>query len=175
MTRVVLLLRGLNVGRSNRLRMPELVGLLEGIGCTQVGTYLQSGNAVVTTTRSVADVVEAARAALAGAGIEVPVMARRAADLDAVVAGSPWADRDLDPKLLHVAFLSGRPAATAVGAIDHAALLPEEIVVRGREAYLWYAGGVQRSRLERVLTGLGVTATARNWRTVCALQDLLAK
>ena len=61
-----------------------------------------------------------------------------------------------------------------MAAVDHAALLPEELVVRGRELYCWYAGGVQRNRIDRVVKRFGVTATARNWRTVLALRDLLA-
>ncbi len=78
-----------------------------------------------------------------------------------MVAACPWPDRD--PKLLHVAFLDGEPDLSGV---DAEALLPEEVAAHGRHAYLWYAGGVQRSRLDRVLTGQGLTATARNWRTV---------
>ena len=173
MTRCVLLLRGINVGRSNRIRMPELVALLEGMGCTDVVTHLQSGNAVVTSPLPVDELLAQARAALAGAGVPVPVLARTGAELDEVVRADPFAGRDLDPALLHVAFLSRTPDAAAVAAVDHGALLPEELVVRGRELYLWYAGGVQRSRLDRVTKRFGVTATARNWRTVLALHELL--
>ncbi len=172
-TRCVLLLRGINVGRSNRIRMPDLVALLEGLGCTGVTTYLQSGNALVTTDLPVEELCARAERALAGAGVPVPVLARTREELEDVVAGNPWAGRDLDEKLFHVAFLSGEPDAAAVAGVDHAALLPEELVVRGRELYLWYAGGVQRSRLEQATKGFGVTATARNWRTVNALRDLL--
>lgn len=173
MTRCVLLLRGINVGRSNRIRMPDLTALLESTGCTDVVTHLQSGNAVVTSPLPVEELTARAQAALADAGVPVPVLARTGAELDDVVRADPFTGRDLDPALLHVAFLSGAPDAAAVAAVDHGALLPEELVVRGRELYLWYAGGVQRSRLERVTKGFGVPATARNWRTVLALRDLL--
>ena len=43
----IVLLRGLNVGRANRMTMVELRAALEAVGCTRVRTYLQSGNAVV--------------------------------------------------------------------------------------------------------------------------------
>lgn len=172
-TRCVLLLRGINVGRSNRIRMPALVDLLEGLGCADVTTYLQSGNAVVSTSLGTGDLARQAEAALAAAGVAVPVLVRTGAELDDVVRADPFAGRSLDPALVHVAFLSGEPDPGAVAAVDPAALLPEELVVRGRELFLFYAGGVQRNRLDRVTRGFGVTATARNWRTVLALRDLL--
>ena len=173
MTRCVLLLRGINVGRSHRIRMPELTALLERMGCTDVVTHLQSGNALVTSSLPGVELTARAEAALADAGVPVPVLVRTGAELDDIVRADPFAGRDLDPKLLHVGFLSGEPDAAAVAAVDHEGLLPEELVVRGRELYLWYAAGLQRSRLEQVIKGFGVTATARNWRTVLALRDLL--
>ena len=47
MTRSVVLLRGVNVGGHNRISMPDLRAALEGLGCREVQTYVQSGNAVV--------------------------------------------------------------------------------------------------------------------------------
>lgn len=174
MTRYVLLLRGINVGRANRIRMPDLVGLLEDLGCREVSTYLQSGNALVETDLSTDALTDRTEQALAQRGVAVRVLARTAADLDAVVVADPFAGRDLDPKLVHVAFLGEAPDPAAVAALDPGALLPEELVVRGREAYLWYAHGVQGTKLDGPLRRLGVVATARNWRTVLALQALLA-
>lgn len=169
MTRSVLLLRGLNVGTANRIRMPELVAVVEQAGGRDVSTYVQSGNVLCDADDPLALAQELERR-LAERGVRSPVVVRTRVDLDDVVAGDPFAGRDLDPKLVHVAFCAEAPDTSGV---DHDALLPEELVARGRELYLWYAGGVQRSRLERVTRGLGVVMTARNWRTVTALRDLL--
>ncbi|MCW2776283.1 MAG: hypothetical protein JWN17_8 [Frankiales bacterium] len=173
MTRCVLLLRGLNVGKANRIRMPDLVALVERAGGLDVSTYVQSGNVLVSSEEPEA-LAKAVERALVDASIRSPVLVRTGPELDDVVAHDPFAGRDLDPKLLHVAFLSAAPDPAAVAAVDHEGLLPEELVVRGRELHLWYAGGVQRNGLDRVVKGFGVTATARNWRTVLALRDLLA-
>ena len=51
MARSVVLLRAVNLGPRNRIRMGDFRSLLEGLGCTDISTYLQSGNAVVTTRR----------------------------------------------------------------------------------------------------------------------------
>jgi uncharacterized protein (DUF1697 family) len=45
MTRYALLLRGVNVGTKNSLPMAELRAMLTKVGCTDVQTYVQSGNA----------------------------------------------------------------------------------------------------------------------------------
>ncbi len=171
MTRSVVLLRGVNVGKHNRISMPDFRTVLEGLGCRAVQTYVQSGNAVVDHDGTTAELQQAVAAALAEHGLPVAVMARTGEELARVVEASPWTD--LDPKHFHVAFLSGDPDPAKVAAIDHDALLPERIVVGERVLYLDYALGAGRSKgLDRLK--LGVDATARNWRTVTALRDLAA-
>ena len=169
MSRSVVLLRGVNVGRHNRISMPELRAVLEGAGCCDVQTYVSSGNAVVDHPAATAELERLVAAALAEHGLLVPVMVRTGDELARVVEDSPWSD--LDPKRFHVAFLSGDPDPAEVAAIDHEALLPERVVVGDRVLYLDFAHGAGRSTgLDRLR--LGVEATARNWRTVTALRDL---
>ena len=169
MTRSVVLLRGVNVGGHNRISMPDLRAVLEGVGCRGVQTYVQSGNAVVDHDGTTAELQQSVVAALAEHGLPVAVMVRTAEELARVVEASPWTD--LDPKHFHVAFLSGDPDPAKVAAIDHEALLPERVVVGERVLYLDHALGAGRSTgLARLR--LGVDATARNWRTVTALRDL---
>ena len=52
MARLVVLLRGINIGSRNRISMPELRKALEDAGYDDVRTYLQSGNVVLTSTAS---------------------------------------------------------------------------------------------------------------------------
>jgi len=42
----IALFRGINVGGKNRLPMKDLAATLENVGCQDVATYIQSGNAV---------------------------------------------------------------------------------------------------------------------------------
>jgi uncharacterized protein (DUF1697 family) len=152
--------------------MAALRSVLEGVGCADVQAYLQSGNAVVSWDRPPAALEEAVRAALEDGHLaRAPVMVRTATEVDRVVAGNPWADEHLPPKLLHAAFLARAADPVRVAALNHAALAPERLAVGERVAYLYYADGVQRSRLGAVDVG-GGEATARNWNTVLALQWL---
>lgn len=169
MSRRIVLLRGINVGKANRMSMADLRAALEAAGCTDVRTYVQSGNAVVDASGTTSELEQAVRAALAERALDVPVMVRTADELARVVADTPWTG--LDPKHFHVAFLAGDPVPAKVAAIDHEALLPERVVVGERVLYLDFALGVHRSpRLGRL--SVGVDATARNWRTVTALHEL---
>lgn len=61
-TTYLALLRGINVGGKNKVPMAGLKALLEEIGLTDVRTYIQSGNAIFTSTlaaRTIARRIEA--------------------------------------------------------------------------------------------------------------------
>jgi uncharacterized protein (DUF1697 family) len=63
---------------------------------------------------------------------------------------------------------SGPIDAERVADVDRDALKPEVFAIRGSEAYFWLPEGIQRSPLLKAVNEktLGVTLTARNWRTV---------
>ena len=50
MARYVAFLRGINLGSTNKVSMPRLRELAEGLGYTDVVTYINSGNLVLTAT-----------------------------------------------------------------------------------------------------------------------------
>lgn len=52
MNQYVALLRGINVGGKNLIKMAELKACFETLGFKNVSTYIQSGNVVFSTTRS---------------------------------------------------------------------------------------------------------------------------
>jgi uncharacterized protein (DUF1697 family) len=171
----VALLRGVNLG-NRRVSMVDLRKLLEGLGYTDVGTYVQSGNAVLTSKETDESRIAAAlEAELTKAfGFQVPVIVRSRAALADVVAHNPFPDTAADPTKLHVTFL-GQPLDPArLGHIAVADFAPEEFATRKREVYLSLPKGLGRSKLaaavEKALRGSGTT---RNWRTVTALLDML--
>jgi uncharacterized protein (DUF1697 family) len=87
---------------------------------------------------------------------------------------NPFAGVADDPKRYQVSFLSAKPKAAVVRALEAADVAPEQVAVSGREIYAWHPDGIQRSPLAKLLTDekLGVTATARNWSTVTNLLEL---
>lgn len=175
MTAWVALLRGVNVGRGNRLPMAEFRASIESLGYADVATYIQSGNVVFSSDDTEATIVDRIRAALADRhGLSVPVVVRGGDELEGLAARHPFADAGIDPKLLHVAFLDRRPDVT-VGP-DPDRWLPDRWAVAGRELFLAYPDGSARSKMtiEQFERPWDVTATARNLNTVVKLADQVA-
>lgn len=177
MGRHVVLLRGINLGAARRVAMRELRERLEAAGYRDVSTLLQSGNVVLAADAGAATLeAELSTSLREWFGFDIPVLARSRDDLAAVVAGDPFAGRELDPKLYQVSFLSAVPDPARVGALEASVVAPEELVASGREIYTWHPNGIARSALAKQISvrKLGVEVTARNWRTVTTLLGMAA-
>ncbi|MEE2059752.1 DUF1697 domain-containing protein [Rhodococcus artemisiae] len=90
--RSIVLLGGVNVG-GHRLAMSTLRSVLRSAGCTDVATYIQSGNAVVTPpSPEPSDLVAMLSEVISSAaGYGVPVVLRTRDELAAVVDANPYA------------------------------------------------------------------------------------
>jgi uncharacterized protein (DUF1697 family) len=173
--RQIVLLRGINIGPRNRIKMGELRELLLGAGFEQVSSYLQSGNVVLSSAAKPQQLASQCEALIADAlGLEIAVVVRTRSELAKVIERNPFSDLADDPKRLQVTFCSSKPDAAAVRKLAERASASERLEAAGRELYAWHPDGVGRSKLAAALVskGLGVTATARNWTTVTELLEL---
>ncbi len=110
--RLVGLLRGVNVGKHNRVRMADLRRVIEELGYEDVRTLLQSGNVVFTTGDAAATAERKLRAAVkAELGLDVVILVRTRAQLAGVLERNPLAEHATDPKRHLVSFLADKPAA----------------------------------------------------------------
>jgi uncharacterized protein (DUF1697 family) len=172
----VALLRAVNVG-GRKVAMAELRAMLEAMGFGGVRTLLQSGNAVFESDAKAEALETKLEAAIAQRfGLHSDVMVRTPAEMEAVLEACPFPEAaKADPARLLVMFLKRTPDAAGVEALhDAVAAMPEQVAVKGREAYLVYPQGVGVSKLTNVLAEnrLGVRGTARNWNTVGKLAAL---
>lgn len=175
MARCIVLLRGINVGSHKRIAMPALREALEEAGFEDVATYVQSGNVVLSGSTSSEAVARKVRKAIADRfGHDVEVLVRTRKELAAIVKRDPLGKVATDPKRYQVTFLAAAPKPATIRKLEAAAVEPEQVVVKGREAYAWHPDGIGRSKLAALLGGpaLGVTATSRNWATVTKLLEL---
>ena len=175
----VALLRGVNVGGNNRLSMKDLTAMFEAAGCTQVRTYIQSGNVVFAATPAVA---KRLRKALATAledclGRSVPVVLRTAAEMEALGRDNPFHASGADPSTLCVGFLADPPTDAGLAKLDRGRSATDEFEVRGSEIFLRYPLGLAKSKLTNAYfdKALGTACTVRNWRTVQALTSMAAE
>lgn len=167
--------RGINVVGKHKISMADLRQVLEQEACADVRTYIQSGNVVFQSR--IADASRLAtrlrRAVAEGRGFEPDVLVLGRAELEQAVSENPFPEADLDPKSLHLFFLSDRPRKPDLEAMDGIKANSESYVLEGRLLYLHTPAGFAGSKLaQRAERLLGVSATARNWRTVNAVLAL---
>jgi uncharacterized protein (DUF1697 family) len=174
---LVALLRAVNVG-GRTVRSVDLKAAAAELGHTEVATYAASGNAVlVTAPDSDPETIgpRLSRALGRRVGFAVPVITRSVDDWDHVVQDVPCPEHAADdPSRLTVVVWDGTPDPDAVAAFDPSRYGEEEVVWHGDEAYVYYPHGIGRSRLtlDVLSREAGLVGTARNWRTVLALQQL---
>lgn len=170
------LLRGINVGGKNRLPMKLLATLLEDLEAQQVQTYIQSGNAVLqhsstdlpALSRRIESAVEEA------CEFEPRVLTMGKDDLERAITFNPFPKAESEPKTLHVYFLEAVPQTANVDKLEVIKSSSENFVLLKNLFYLHAPEGIGRSKLAAgVEKLLGVAATARNWRTVCKLMDIV--
>lgn len=178
MARLVVLLRGVNLVRRNRIAMPALREALEEVGYEDVATYVQSGNVVLSSRRSAKRVQSDVGRLLADRfDLDVAVLVRTRAELARVVERNPLGKVATNPRHYQVTFLESAPSAEVLSKLEAAAAGKERVVHVGRELYAWHPDGVARSKLAALMAGRGlggVIATARNWTTVTKLLELAA-
>lgn len=173
-TTFVALLRGVNVG-GRKVPMAQLRDCLTGLGYEGVRTYIQSGNAVFGATGSPGAVRKAVEAALHERfGMTILTVVITSAELDAVIAANPYTEIESEPTKLVVSFLPENASAATRKAfsLDD---FPERGEFGTKVLYLHYPDGQGVSKLTPAVLEKrlgGTWGTARNWRTVLALQEM---
>jgi uncharacterized protein (DUF1697 family) len=174
MTVIISMLRAVNLGPRNRIKMEALRALYESLELEQPQTYVQSGNvAFKARERNLVRLASKIESGIERSfGFHSDVILRTCSELRSVVARNPFAARDgIDPSKLLVHFLvrdSGPEARDAVLKINAD---PEELRIDGRELYIYYPNGMARPKLSLALVEktLKVPGTGRNWNSVSKL------
>ena len=158
--------------------MKDLAAMFVDAGCDDVRTYIQSGNVVFRADVTLAEDIPSRIGAsiLDRFGYEIPVVTRRARDLEAIVEANPFVEAGAETDRLHVVFLADAPDAEHLEALDPDRSPPDEFAVRGREIYLHCPNGLARSKLTNAWfdSRLSTVSTMRNWKTVRKLLELAA-
>ena len=171
-------LRAINVRGHASVHAAALVTAFESAGCTDVRTYIQSGNVAFRPPAGQSAAVFASiRVALRRVIGETPiVLFRSARELAALVDANPFgALEDDSGAKLYVGFLSRRPWHPIEIPIEWP---PESMTVTGasgREVFIvsrQKPNGVYAIPNPLIEAALGVPATTRNWSTVSKLVEL---
>lgn len=174
MNTYVALLRGINVGGANPVKMADLRRCVEDAGGVDVITYLQSGNVIFRHPgNDQENLREAIEESLKGKpGDKVAVLIRSAENLSDVVRRLPFTGNDVGA--VYVTFLSRQPRAFPHEKVMNKKQPAESYLQSGREIFLRCPGGYGKTRLSNSFfeKELNVSATTRNWRTVTAIERI---
>lgn len=165
---LAILLRGINVGKHNKLPMSQLRELLGNLGYADVRTLLQSGNAVATTADSPTKVADAVTAAISDTlGLTVPCVVLDRKELAAAFDGCPLLDIAENHSRLALLLLSRRPTTAMLARWDPRSVDPENVAVGPRVIYQWCPDGIHLAPplLPQVEKQWGLTGTGRNYNT----------
>jgi uncharacterized protein (DUF1697 family) len=179
MNTYVILLRGINVGGKNIVPMAGLKTCLEELGFANVSTYIASGNVILESDKTAAEVKSQIEAALTKSfnldseRIKVLVLSR--SQLQAVIENKPKGFGE-QPEKYHsdAIFLMDIDAAQAMSVFN-----PREGVDK-----VWPGHGVvysqrlsaerTKSRLSKIMASpLYKSMTIRSWNTTIKLLDIL--
>ena len=95
-------------------------------------------------------------------------------DVEMAVTTNPFPEAESDPKSLHVGFLDSVPTNPNLETLESLKAESERFHLKDRIFFLHAPDGVGRSKLaanaEKLL---GVSMTARNWRTVVRIVEMV--
>lgn len=168
---IISMLRGVNLGPHNRLKMEELRALYKALKLRDAQSYVQSGNVIFRSAEK--DLDELARR-IEGAiekkfGFRPPVILRTTAELRDAIAKNPFAmRREIEPSKLLVTFLDRDPGEKVREQVLKINTAPEELRIEGREVYIYFPNGMARPKMNwaAVARVLKTQWTGRNWNSV---------
>jgi len=167
---LISMLRGVNIGGHNKIKMDALRALYESLKLESPRTYVQSGN-IIFRTKEKNSVVLAKKIQSAierKFGFRPEVILRTTDELRSAIAAHPFAGRNLEPGKILVTFLGADPGPAAQGNLRALKDYPEELHLLGRELYIYFPNGAGKSKLpwSKIDKLLQTTGTARNWNSV---------
>ncbi len=177
---IISMLRGVNVGGHNKIKMEELRALYVSLKLLDAQTYVQSGNVIFRTEERDLD----ALTKRVRGGIErkfscsPDVICRTAAEMRDVTERNPFAKRrGIEPSKLLVTFLASDPGAEARADVLRIKTEPDDLRVDGRELYIYFPNGQGRSKLPWVALSKALKTpwTGRNWNSVVKMLEIAEK
>ena len=176
----IAMLRGINVGGKNLVKMADLKRMFIDLKLNHVQTFIQSGNVLFESAEEeepLRKIIEQQNAAQLG--FLVTVVLRTAAELAQLTRNCPFSKEAIlqselssGVECLYVSLLAQSPRPEAFQSLDAFKSEEDECRLMGRDIYLLLPHGIRNSKLTNNLQRLGVAFTIRNWKTLTKLDNL---
>lgn len=181
MPRYVALLRGINVGGNNLVRMVDLKRCVEEAGFRDVATYIQSGNVVFGLPRALASAKITGRIERAledRFGVLISVVVRSLDELTSIVTSAP-SGFGAQPAAYRYDVIFVKEPATPKDVLAVAPVNPVVDAVTAGPHVLYYSRLIEKasqSRLSKLIAlPIYKSVTIRNWNTTTKLLAMLER
>lgn len=170
----IILFRGMNIG-GVRAPVADQRAMALDLGLENPRTLLASGNLVVESDRSPADLEAAVEAETERRfGRRIDTVVRTPEQWAAMTASNPFVvEAGQDPSRLVVMVMRDAIKPGAVEALAALARGGEAVRAAGGNLWFWHPNGVGASKMAtKAIPGLTGLGTGRNWNTVCKLAEM---
>lgn len=177
MTKYVALLRGVNVGGSAVIKMADLKKMFESFGLDEVSTYIQSGNVLFKSKEANPEKLAAKleKGIKTSWGNDIKVFVFTSGQLQKAIDHNPFEPKEHEKEQrCHLMFLSQKPDAARQKALMEQKGKEYRFAFWDKVFYYAYSkkwDGKRRTiNFEKIL---GAYGTARTWKVVDALMELV--
>lgn len=175
----VAFLRGINVGRANRISMADLRALFAEMGLSDAQTLIQSGNVLFTSDKSEEELAREIEQRLETAHrIQTDCILRTAEGIGAAARTpfSPEMVREAEAasgvESVYVALLREEMSTEAMEALMRRQTEREKIVITSRDVHMLLYHSIRIAKLPAALSRLGIPWTVRNGKTLVKLDQM---
>ncbi len=171
----IALFRGINVGGKNKLPMAGLKIQLQEFGFKNIITYIQSGNVIFEVQQTDEKILaeKITNLILKTHGFAPQIIVLTLKKLQQVAKNCPFEVDVKNGNLLHFFFLSQSPKNADIAGLNAIKLESETYKIIDDMFYFYAPSGFGRSKLAaKAEKLLGVSATARNFKTLTKLLEI---
>jgi uncharacterized protein (DUF1697 family) len=163
----------------NSIKMVDLASLYKDLGLSDVQTYIQSGNVIFKSTDNENDVKEKIEKGIkARFGYDIAAMIRTVEELEALFSSNPYlTEVGFIPAKMAVVFLHEPVTVIQAAKVSTISYPPDKFQIGEREIFIFCPNGFGRTKLYTNFfeNKMGVTGTARNWKTISTIREIAGK
>ncbi len=176
MKKYISILRGINVGGKNKIKIIDLQTVYTELGFTEIKTYIQSGNVIFLSEISDIKLLEEniSKKINLSFGFDVTVIVIEKSEFEKIIENNPFDNENAETKNLHITFLHSFPLKSDIEKINNEVFQPDDFVISTKTIYLNIRNGYGNTKLSNSFfeKKLKVAATTRNLKTVRELFKL---
>lgn len=176
MTTYILLLRAINVGGHNKIKMADLTVGLESMGLTDIQTYIQSGNVIFKANSTDKNALRLQIEKLIAVKFDLTIQTFLLTinEWQKIVNENPFQNlANFEAEKLYITLFSDKIEMHPSHTLKSSELGADQILFKNNIAYLYVSTKYSDTKLSNSFLEktFKIKATSRNWKTTLALLE----